>query len=52
MKKIFVFVSLLVLASLVLSACGAPTEAPVVATEPPLPLNPRCPPGPPPKALW
>jgi len=46
MKKIFVLVSLLVLASLVLSACGtpatpvaapAPTEAPVVATEPPMP---------------
>ena len=45
MKKMFVFVSLLMLASLVLSACGtpAPTEAPVVATEPPAPTEPPMP---------
>jgi hypothetical protein len=51
MKKIFVLVSLLVLASLVLSACGAsatpvapaPTEASVVATEPPAPTEPPMP---------
>ncbi len=48
MKKLFVLVSLLVLASLVLSACGtpatpAPTEPPVVATEPPAPTEPPVP---------
>jgi len=51
MKKTFVFVSLLVLVSLVLSACGtpatpvapAPTEAFVVTTEPPAPTEPPMP---------
>ena len=50
MKKTFVFVSLLVLASLILSACGAAvteapvmTEAPVVATEAPAPTEPPVP---------
>ncbi len=51
MKKIISVLSLIVLASLVLSACGAPTaaptaaptEAPVVATEPPAPTEPPMP---------
>ncbi len=48
MKKLFVLVSLLVLATLILSACGtpatpAPTEPPVVATEPPAPTEPPMP---------
>ncbi|MDP1715141.1 MAG: ethylbenzene dehydrogenase-related protein [Anaerolineales bacterium] len=45
MKKLFILVSLLVLASMVLSACGtpAPTEPPVVATEPPAPTEPPMP---------
>jgi len=51
MKKIMYVVSLIVLASLMLSACGtptaaptvAPTEAPVVATEPPAPTEPPMP---------
>lgn len=51
MKKIMYVLSLIVLASLFLSACGtptaaptaAPTEAPVVATEPPAPTEPPMP---------
>ena len=48
MKTLFVLVSLLVLASLILSACGtpatpAPTEPPVAATEPPAPTEPPMP---------
>lgn len=51
MKKIMSVLSLIVLASLFLSACGtptaaptaAPTEAPVVATEPPAPTEPPMP---------
>ena len=48
MKKLFALVSLLVLASLILSACGtpatpAPTEPPVAATEPPAPTEPPMP---------
>jgi len=45
MKKTMFVVSLIVLASLVLSACGttAPTEAPVVVTEPPAPTEPPMP---------
>lgn len=45
MKKTMFAISLIVLASLVLSACGttAPTEAPVVATEPPAPTEPAVP---------
>ncbi len=43
MKKIMSVLSLLVLASLILSACGTPapvaTEAPIVATEPPAPTE-------------
>lgn len=43
MKKIMFVLSLIVMASLVLSACAtptaAPTEAPVVATEPPAPTE-------------
>ncbi len=48
MKKLFTLVSLVVLASLLLSACGtpatpAPTEPPVAATEPPAPTEPPMP---------
>ncbi|MEK6751257.1 MAG: ethylbenzene dehydrogenase-related protein [Chloroflexota bacterium] len=48
MKKIVYVFSLIVLASLILSACGtpptaAPTEAPIVATEPPAPTEPPMP---------
>ena len=48
MKKLFTLVSLVVLVSLLLSACGtpatpAPTEPPVVATEPPAPTEPPLP---------
>lgn len=45
MKKNTFILSVIVLASLVLSACGttAPTEPPVVATEPPVPTEPPAP---------
>lgn len=51
MKKIMYVLSLIVLTSMLLSACGtptaaptaAPTEAPVVATEPPAPTEPPMP---------
>ena len=48
MKKVMYVLSLVVLASLILAACGtaatpAPTEPPVVATEPPTPTEPPVP---------
>lgn len=51
MKKIMYVLSLIVLTSMLLSACGtrtaaptvAPTEAPVIATEPPAPTEPPMP---------
>ncbi len=47
MKKLMYVLSLVVMASLILSACAtptaAPTEAPVVATEPPAPTEPPMP---------
>jgi len=43
MKKLMFVLSLIMLASLILSACGTPTEAPAVATEPPAPTEPPVP---------
>ncbi len=47
MKKLMYVLSLVVMASLILSACAAPTaaptEAPVVETEPPAPTEPPVP---------
>src|SRR3990172_5867013 len=43
MKKLMFVLSVIMLASLILSACGTPTEAPAVATDPPAPTEPPVP---------